>query len=124
MPYTSENLADKNTLVVAPSGFLSGEERSEILELLCATLAQQDVSRILFDLRGLTSDNDPNVELTYGPRLISALAPFPHARSAVVLSQDFLMSSNVVLVVQQAGINMVDFRDIDEAKTWLWSESD
>lgn len=122
MPYTTSFSPERHTLHVTPDGFLSETDRAEILSLLSDRLASEPIDNVLFDLRRLSGENDPKAELAFRERMVCCLKPFPAVRSAVVLSQDFLISSAVVLSAQENGIAMMDFRSMGEAEAWLYDE--
>ena len=112
---------DAKTLFVDASGRLTWEERHEGIARFKEAFATGKIKYALFDLRRLTADNDAKDEVEFGKLMVEAISNFKDIRAAVVLSGEFLVSSSVVLRLQQSGFNMMDFRDLTEAKAWLYS---
>jgi len=111
-------------MFVEARGFLSWEERREGLAAFRENFASGKIKYARFDLRQLTADNNAKDEVEFGKMMVEAISEFRDIRAAVILSDAFLVSSSVVLRLQQSGFNMMDFRDVAEAKAWLYSGSE
>jgi len=114
---------ETETLFVEASGLMTWEDRSAALAGFRESFASGKIKYALFDLRRLTADNDAKDEVEFGKMMVEAIGEFRDIRAAVILSDAFLVSSSVVLRLQQRGFNMLDFRDIAEAKAWLYGDA-
>jgi len=63
MPWEMQYIADKETLVVAPSGYLSDDDARELTGQAIALLQETHATRVLSDCRGLESA--PSVAALY-----------------------------------------------------------
>lgn len=123
MPITWKPEPESETLFVEASGIMTWDDRRAALAGFRKNFASGKIKYALFDLRKLTSDNDAKDEMEFGKMMVEAIGEFRDIRAAVVLSDAFLVSSSVVLRLQQTGFNMLDFRDVEEAKNWLYSDT-
>ena len=92
---------EKAALYVDASGVLTWDERREAIAAFRKYFQTGKIKYVLFDLRELTGDNDPRAEVEFGQEMVEAIAEFTDVRAAVVLSDEFLISSSVVLQFQQ-----------------------
>jgi len=122
VPITIHPDYDSETLFVEAGGFLSWEERRTGLAAFRENFASGRIKYALFDLRKLTAENDAKDEMEFGKMMVEAIGEFRDIRAAVILSDAFLVSSTVVLRLQKNGFNMLDFRDVSEAKAWLYAD--
>lgn len=120
MPITWKPDLESETLFVEASGIMTWDERRAALAGFRENFASGKIKYALFDLRKLTSENDAKDEVEFGKMMVEAIGAFRDIRAAVILSDAFLVSSSVVLRLQQRGFNMLDFRDVAEAKAWLY----
>ncbi len=121
MPIKIDCNAELKTLFVEVSGVVNWDERKGAAASYRECFKSGKVDYALFDLRGLTGENNAKEERDFGQLMVDKISEFKHVRAAAVLSRDFLVSSLVVLVLQQSGFNIMDFWNIDEAKAWLYS---
>jgi len=122
--FTASPSPDGKTLLCNAVGVADSDQRQTTLATLVHELGSGKYSYCLVDLSAFSGDNDPMEEKSFGQSMIANISMFDGVRMAVVISQDFRVSSAVVLELQKLGVEVMDFSDLSEAKTWLYAGRD
>jgi len=120
--FTAKPSSDGRTLLCKSDGVADQASRQTALARLIRELGSGKYQYCLVDLTDFSGKNDPAAEKTFGQGMMANLSMFNGVRIAVVISQEFRVSSAVVLELQKLGVDALDFATTTEAETWLYSD--
>ena len=117
MPYSIQ-IDDSGITTVVYSGRVGLGERKNAVDEVCGMVEPSVPVRLLIDVRKIIMNMSTDEQVTFG-KYVASREQFSDARVAVVHKASNNPNIMITTTAYLEGYHVVDFDNLDEARTWL-----